>query len=114
MSKHGNRGFKDGPLRLDMGHLLHESQADLRLAHDLAVIRFQSAGNDSKERGLSGAVASYQSDLFVGIQLEAGVLEDRFASEALADVIEMNKHGKARWPETIGFSHQKRAAGAAL
>jgi hypothetical protein len=67
---------KTVPLRLDVSHLLHESQADLRLAHDLAVVRFESAGNDSKECCLSGAVAAYESNFFVGIQLEAGVLED--------------------------------------
>jgi len=94
MSEHGNRGFEHRSLRLDMGHLLHESEANLRLAHDLAVIRLNNAGNNSKERCLSSTVAAYESDFFVGIQLKAGVFEDCFASEALADVIEINKHEK--------------------
>jgi hypothetical protein len=88
-------------------HLLHESQADLRLAHNLAVIRFESASNDSKKRCLPSTVATYESNFFVGIQLEAGVLEDCFASEALTDVIEMNKHGKAGWPVRLASASKK-------
>jgi hypothetical protein len=77
-----------------MGHLLHKPQANLRLADELAVVGLENTGNDSKERCFSSTVAAYESDFFVGIQLEAGVFKDCLASEALANVIEVDKHGK--------------------
>jgi len=95
MGKHGNRGFKHRSLRLDVRHLLHESEANLRLADDLTGVGFYAAGDDPEEGCLACAVAPNESDLFIGIQLEAGLLKDCLASEALADVIEMDKHGKA-------------------
>jgi hypothetical protein len=97
-----------------MGHLLHESQANLRLADDLAMIRLKSACNNPKEGCFSSPVASYESNYFIRIQMEASVLEDCLASEALADVIEMNEHGWAGWPEQLGSAIKKWAAGAAL
>ena len=70
--------------------------AEPALAQDLAARRFERSAEDSKERGLAGAVATDQTDLVAGHHGERGAVDDLATTNFHRERLDL-QHGRPSW-----------------
>jgi hypothetical protein len=63
------RRFMDRRARFEMNVLVQQTQTQATRAHDVAAIRRLVSADETEDRALTGAVSTYKSDVFSGIDL---------------------------------------------
>jgi hypothetical protein len=89
-----------GPRVLKWGVLREPSDAQAGLPPDAARVRRQLAADDLQQRRFAGAVAPDDADALAGLNLEAGVVEQRKVSEGERHVIERDEGHVWGWVES--------------
>jgi hypothetical protein len=77
---------------VEIRDLIQRAYLQIRLTDDGAGIRLVNCADEFKERRLTGAICSYQTYFFSGIDLESDIPKHTLRTERLRDAIKLYDH----------------------